>query len=178
VRTVGRRCNSGLPPGKLEGTFRFACFLTGKILFSELSLPVDLANTMDPKVAQLTSRMDRRPRTSAEDLRTIFSYLNFEPPVDYVEFMSETNGSEGPIGDSAYLAIYSAQELLDCNGQTMELEPGILFFATDRGGTGYAFELDRRPTGIVAVEFADLDRASARAMGRSLLEFLQALSTS
>lgn len=118
-----------------------------------------------------------RPGTSTEDLKTIFSYLNFKPPVDYVEFMSATNGSEGPIGDSAYLAIYSTQELLDVNGETMQLSPGILFFGTDRGGLGYAFDLDAQNTAIVAVEFADLDRAGARAMGRSLLEFLQILST-
>lgn len=132
---------------------------------------------MDSRVARLTTRMDRRPGASANDLETIGSYLRFKPPNDYVEFMSETNGSEGPIGADGYLAIYTTQELLDCNAHMMELEPGILFFGTNRGGEGFAFELDRPSHGIIAVEFADLDRARARPMGKTLVEFLEILSS-
>ena len=121
--------------------------------------------------------MDRRPGVSVQQLQAIFSPLNFTPPHDYLQFMSETNGSEGPIGVLGYLAIYSTQELLDCNAQTMTVEPGILFFATNRGGEGYAFELDKRSSGVIAVEFADLDRKRARPMGKTFLEFLETVSS-
>ena len=121
--------------------------------------------------------MDRRPGASHSQLQAVFSPLNFHPPDDYVEFMTETNGSEGPVGPLGYLASYSTQELLDRNAETMTVEPGILFFATNRGGEGYAFELDRPSRGVVAVEFDDLDRTRARPMGKTFLEFLEAVSS-
>jgi len=132
---------------------------------------------MDPKIAEITARMDRRPGVSAQQLQAIFSPLNFTPPADYLQFMSETNGSEGPVGALGYLAIYSAQELLDCNAQTMTVEPGVLFFATNRGGEGYAFETDKPSNSIVALELADLDRGRARSMGRNFLEFLETVTS-
>jgi hypothetical protein len=132
---------------------------------------------MDAKMVWITAKMDRRPGVSPQQLEAIFTPLNFRPPDDYVGFMAETNGSEGPIGALGYLAIYSTQELLDCNAQTMTLEPGILFFGTDRGGEGYAFELDTPSNGIVAVEFADLDRTRAKSMGKTFAEFLEMLSS-
>lgn len=121
--------------------------------------------------------MDRRPGVSNQQLQAIFSPLNFTPPADYLQFMAETNGSEGPIGALGYLAIYSAQELLDLNAQTMTVEPGVLFFATNRGGEGYAFEMGKPSNSIVALELADLDRGRARRMGRNLLEFLETVTS-
>jgi hypothetical protein len=132
---------------------------------------------MDAKTARLTAKMDRRPGVSPQQLEAIFFPLNFTSPDDYVGFMTETNGSEGPIGTDGYLAIYSTEELLDRNAQTMTLEPGILFFGSDRGGEGYAFELDTPSNGVVAVEFADLDRTRARPMGKTFAEFLEMLSS-
>ena len=133
---------------------------------------------MDPRILSFTASMDRRRGASAEEIEAMFSPLSFNPPSDYLQFMSLTNGSEGPIGTDDYLAIYGTRELLDCNAQTMEMEPGILFFGTNRGGTGYAFEFDKQPTAIVAIEFAELDRSRARIMGRTFLEFLEILHTS
>ncbi len=130
---------------------------------------------MNLEIQRLTHRMDRRSPVSLKQLDEIFMSLGFQPPEDYVQFMGQTDGSEGSIG-KAYLAIYSLEELVSCNAQTRKLEPGILFFATDRGGEGYAFEIDKQPSSIVALEFADLDRSRAKQMGHSLLEFLQRLS--
>ena len=126
-------------------------------------------------MAELTVRMEKRPGASRKDLANVFASASCSPPSDYLEFMAETNGSEGPIG-KAYLAIYSIQELVDTNADTFELEPGLLFFGTDRGGEGYAFELDARKS-IVAVEFADLDRARAKVMGRTFLDFLETVGS-
>lgn len=119
--------------------------------------------------------MDHRPGISREKLKALLSPLNFDPPEDYLDFMSQTNGSEGPVGATAYLAIYDTEELLDCNAQTMTVEPGLLFFATNRGGEGYAFELDSPFNRIVAVEFADLDRTRARHVATTFRGFLEAM---
>jgi hypothetical protein len=131
---------------------------------------------MNADIAKLTCQMDRRPPASRKALEEFFSRAGFTPPHDYLEFMAETDGSEGSIGD-AYLAIFDTKELVDCNEQTSKLEPGIVFFATDRGGEAYGFEIDAQPGSIVAMEFADLDRARAKRMGRTLLEFLRTLSS-
>lgn len=132
---------------------------------------------MNRKIAEITAKMDRRPGVSAQQLQAIFSPLNFTPPADYLQFMAETNGSEGSIGALGYLAIYNTQELLDCNAQTMTVEPGILFFATNRGGEGYAFEIDKPSNSIVAIELADLDRGRSRRMGKNFLEFLETVTS-
>lgn len=131
---------------------------------------------MEPKIEQLTAQMDRKPGASIEDIQSAFSPFNFEPPGDYVEFMTETNGSEGRVGRS-YLALFSLEELKNRNASTRDIEPNLLFFGSDRGGEGYAFELDGVPGSIVAVEFVDLDRTRAKRLGCTLLEFLELIQS-
>jgi hypothetical protein len=101
--------------------------------------------------------------------------MDFSPAEDYLDFMKEANGAEGNVGRNAYLAIYSIQEMKTLNTGTQTLEPQLLFFGSNMGGEGYAFDLSRPGKPIVAIELDTLDRRYADDMGSSLLQFLEAL---
>ena len=89
--------------------------------------------------------------------------------------MKDSNGAEGSVGEKAYLAIYSVQEMREHNATSQTFEPLLLFFGSNRGGEGYAFDLSRADKQIIAIEEIDLDRTYADDMGTSLLEFLERL---
>ncbi|TDN35738.1 hypothetical protein E4631_24405 [Hymenobacter sp. UV11] len=72
------------------------------------------------------------------------SHLLTKPvPKEYLAFMQQHNGGEGPIGPEGYLALFSLEELVDWNTD-WETNRGPLdctIFASDRGNTVYAFNL-------------------------------------
>jgi hypothetical protein len=135
---------------------------------------------MLPRIKELARDMVRQPGASSQhlnELRDFFNSINFSPPDDYVEFMKESNGAEGNVGKKAYLAIYSVQEMREHNALSQVLEPQLLFFGSNRGGEGYAFDLSRADKQIIAIAQEDLDRTYANDMGTSLLEFLEGLDS-
>jgi hypothetical protein len=129
---------------------------------------------MDARIEQLTLEMERRPPALAE-LAQFCASGDFTPPTDYIEFMGETDGAEGNVGN-AYFRMYGTQEMTQCNTVNQSIEPGLLFFATNLGGEGYAFDLALAETRIIAVEFVTLDRTEADYMGSTSLEFLEILA--
>ena len=133
---------------------------------------------MLPRIEKLARDMIRQSGASSEDLKELrgfFDSTNFSPPEDYLEFMQESNGAEGNVGQKAYLAIYSIQEMRESNAASQAFEPLLLFFGSNRGGEGYAFDLSRADKQIIAIAQDDLDRTYAADMGTSLLEFLEGL---
>jgi SMI1 / KNR4 family (SUKH-1) len=133
---------------------------------------------MLPRIEELARDMIRQPGASSQelqDMRDFFASTNFSPPHDYIEFMKESNGAEGSVGQRAYLAIYSIQEMREHNAARQALEPQLLFFGSNRGGEAYAFDLSRADKQIIAIEEIDLDRTYAADMGSTLLEFLEGL---
>ena len=54
---------------------------------------------MDPRILSFTASMDRRRGASTEEIEAIFSPLSFNRSSDYLQFISLTNGSDGPDRD-------------------------------------------------------------------------------
>lgn len=68
-------------------------------------------------------------------LRTVF-------PDDYKSFLLVTNGYEGKVGAHGYIQIWPDEELVEANegyGMTT-CGTSLVLFATDGGGTAYAFD--------------------------------------
>lgn len=77
-------------------------------------------------------------------------------PQDYVDFLRQSNGAEGFVGNS-YLILFAA-EAIDPINQAASVDkfaPGLTIFGSDGGGKSYAFDMRREDVAIV--EFFDMD---------------------
>lgn len=97
------------------------------------------------QILEKMKEMELNPPCSIEQLHTIEQKLNIALPGQYMDFMQLHEGGEGPIGEYAYLAIWDISEMLSYNqdSDVNKYITGLIYFASDRGGTLYAFDTNR-----------------------------------
>jgi SMI1 / KNR4 family (SUKH-1) len=101
-------------------------------------------------------------------------------PAEYAQFLKLTNGGEGFIGKSAYLLLWSIEELASTNWsyEVQKYAPGLLLFGSDGGGEAYGFDIRNPQAPIVQVPFVGMDWSLARPMGETFSSFLKRLHES
>ncbi|MBQ8066855.1 MAG: SMI1/KNR4 family protein [Solobacterium sp.] len=81
-----------------------------------------------------------------EKPETVITEVNGLPlPEDYLAFMQEHNGGEGPIGDNGYGGFYRLEELQEVNDEyaVSDSWPGCIVFGSDMGGILWAYSPQR-----------------------------------
>lgn len=126
---------------------------------------------------QLTNNMMLNPPTTREVLNEVEVKLEIKLPEQYVEFMLESNGAEGQVGSSSYLAIWSIEQLVPLNEEyaVNEFTPGLVYFGSDGGGMAYAFDLRGSTITIVEFPFESIEIEDAKFCGNTFVEFLEYL---
>jgi SMI1/KNR4 family protein SUKH-1 len=102
--------------------------------------------------------------------------LDFQLPGDYLEFMRKSNGGEGFVGNNKYVSLWSIEDLIDWNSKyNVDLyAPGYFIFASDGGGTAYAFE--KKGGAIATFQFIGMLMADEPIiLGTDLTNFLDYL---
>lgn len=97
------------------------------------------------QILEKMKEMELNAPCNIEKLNTIEQKLNVVLPRQYMDFMQLHDGGEGPIGEYAYLAIWDLNEMLSFN-QSSDINKyifGLIYFASDRGGTLFAFDTNR-----------------------------------
>ncbi|UJF35736.1 SMI1/KNR4 family protein [Paenibacillus hexagrammi] len=86
------------------------------------------------------------------------SKLGAKFPNDYKEFIVQSNGAEGTVGN-AYLQLWAIDELVELNEgyAVKEFADGLIIFGSDGGGTAYSFDTRYEKTTIVEVPFIGMD---------------------
>lgn len=104
-------------------------------------------------VKKLMKDVEFEESVSEEIVIEVEGKLNINFPKEYREFILESNGVAGGIGDNAYLIIWPVQELVELNEEygVKKFTPGLVYFGSDGGGIAYAF--DTRGMSIKFVEF-------------------------
>jgi hypothetical protein len=71
----------------------------------------------------------------------ITTVCGMDLPEDYLEFMSEHNGGEGPIGEVGYGCFFRLEELEDCNTEydVQKSWPVHIVIGSDMGGMLWAY---------------------------------------
>lgn len=132
---------------------------------------------MNEHVKRLVSAMDCNPPATEDAIRGAELELDMKFPAQYRKFMLESNGAEGGIGENSYLAIWSVEEIVPSNTdlKVEQFTPGLVIFASDGGGTAYAF--DKRAENISIVEIPDdsIHIEDATPCGDTFEDFLQYL---
>ena len=108
---------------------------------------------MNSQLNILTENLEKRGGLDETLLADFLTRLDFKLPNDYLEYMKNNNGGEGSIGKNSYLNLWSLENLFDWN-KNYKVEiyaPGYFIFASDGGGTAYAF--DKKEGSIVSFQF-------------------------
>ncbi len=66
-------------------------------------------------------------------------------PDDYLAFMKEHNGGEGPLGENCYGCFYRMEDLQEINNdyEVIRWWPGYIVIGTDGGGELWAYNPDK-----------------------------------
>lgn len=133
---------------------------------------------MDDRLGPLVKGLERNPPCDPAVLGQLPTILGCEPPADYVAFLRQWNGGEGPIGDNGYVSLWKVEDIAPSNEEygSQEFTPGLVLFASDGGGTAYAFDTRQEPVRIVAVPFISIDLADVEPISQSFVEFLEYLA--
>ena len=111
-------------------------------------------------------------KINLKDIEKLVESLNFSLPLDYLEFMLNTNGGEGFIKDS-FVRIWKVEELIESNQDYCidEFIPEIFLFGTNGGPEALAFI---KKTGeIVSVPFDDLSFDKIEKIGENFDDLIE-----
>jgi hypothetical protein len=126
------------------------------------------------------SRMRLHPPATKESMQEIEQRLGIKLPDQYIDFMLETNGCEGMVGDhdNSFLMIWPAEKIIQLNDGHLanRFNLGLIYFGSDGGGMAYAFDIRDYTTPIVEIPFESIHADDARFCGRTFTEFLQYLA--
>src|SRR5262245_52553644 len=91
-------------------------------------------NNMD-QITKLTANLHLNSGASKDLVKEIQSKLGNSLPKEYVDFMTQSNGAEGNVGNS-YLVLWPLEEIGPLNEayEVDEYAPGLLLFGSDGGG--------------------------------------------
>jgi len=130
---------------------------------------------MNEKIKKYISQMDQMPGASSVNLKETEVELGIKFPKDYVEFILEVNGAEGPIGEAAYLVIWSLEKmpLLNQSYKVKESAPYLTLFGSDGGGMGFAFDKRYGTLPVVEIAYIDIGMEEPKLLGRTFDEFIE-----
>lgn len=133
---------------------------------------------MEKRLASLTDGLELNEAASLSLIDDVETRLRVTLPVDYREFMAESNGGEGSVGAHSYLVLWRLEDIIPLNEAyaIREFAPGLILFGSDGGDTAYAFDAREDVLVIVEVPFIGMRVDEAKLLGTSFLDFLQYLS--
>jgi len=129
-----------------------------------------------PDRVQLLAKFNGNPPSDAAAIRRFETASGFRLPDGYAEFLQQTNGGEGFVGN-AYLILWRVEELLEMNKayQVAEYAPGLFLFGSDGGGEAFAFDTRSDAKPIVTVPFVGMELKLARPVASDFQAFLEEL---
>jgi hypothetical protein len=128
---------------------------------------------MDEELRSLTRGLETREPGDVEAVRAAAGAHGVELPGDYLEFMGESDGALGDVGEE-YLELWPLQEILETAVGETPYE-GVLLFAGNGANAIYGFDAQREGE-IVEGDWIGLRRDQLISHGRTLKEFLQSLA--
>lgn len=113
------------------------------------------------KMTEMPADFHRRPPADPTEISKTESKAGFGFPAPYKEFLLETNGGEGPVGEAAFIMLWPVEDLIELNEgyQVAKYAPGLFLIGSDGGGEGLAFDLQSEEMRLVFVPFVGMDRS-------------------
>ena len=114
----------------------------------------------------------------ARSRRRAEAELGTRLPPAYREFLLDSDGAEGPIGNAGYIALWSVRELVSLNESycVSEFVPGLTLVGGDGGNTGYGFRRNGDGFEYVEVPLVVMEPDELRVLGSTFAEMLQRIA--
>lgn len=126
-------------------------------------------------IYDLMSEMELSKPAKKDKLEMIEKKFNIVLPKQHIDFMLLHNGGEGNIGKYGYLAIWSVSEIIQFNSNSTHKEylPELFFFASDRSGMLFAYDMEDSSMRIVQVSDEAIDIEDIEYIASSFNEFIE-----
>ena len=126
--------------------------------------------------SRVFEKFNANPPSAIAVLRQVEASSGVRLSGDYAEFMQQSNGGEGFIGN-AYVILWRAEDLIEMNKayQVAEYAPGLFLFGSDGGGEAFAFDTRAEAKPVVSVPFVGMDLKLAQLMATNFNAFLEGL---
>jgi hypothetical protein len=119
------------------------------------------------------SKLETNPQPSPSLLNDFLSNIDFDLDKDYIEFINNSNGSEGSLSEDSYVTFWKIEDVLALNPYYDDVEEceKLFFFGSDGANLGYAF--DKITGNIVAIDFLEISISSPLILASNFDTFLQ-----
>ena len=116
---------------------------------------------------------------NANVIETLVQHFDGYLPQFYIDFLMNHNGGEGFVGNN-YLVLWQAEDIVRYNEEyeVSKYAPGILFFGSNGGGEGYAFDCRKAYRPIVRVPFIGMSLNDADWVCNNLTDLFLSLRSS
>jgi SMI1 / KNR4 family (SUKH-1) len=134
---------------------------------------------MDDSIRSNFAQWNLEPGADPVVVAAVADRLGADLPPDYRAFLLHANGGEGFVRDGGYLRLWPIDEIENNNDQleVSQSAPGLVFFGTDGGGEGYAFDTRVQPPRIVQVPLVGMsDENTWIEQGHTLAELVDRIS--
>jgi hypothetical protein len=125
-----------------------------------------------------TYGLELNPPIEENKIKKVETELGITFPKDYFEFISNSNGAEGSLGEN-YLILWSIEDIIQLNEAygVNDFSKGLVLFGSDGGDTAFAFDARTNETHIVTVPFIGMDLEEVTTCSNTFNGFLQYLLT-
>ena len=125
------------------------------------------------------TRFKRHGAISSADVEAFESTIGLKLPEDYVDFMQESDGGVGLIGEHGFAQFWRIEEILELNRAYLVSErvPGLFFFGSDGGNEAFAFDTRVSPMSYVKVTFIPMSPEDIIHIANDFTNFLEALGS-
>ncbi|MDR2492369.1 MAG: SMI1/KNR4 family protein [Coriobacteriales bacterium] len=132
---------------------------------------------MNSQITEWLSMASFNPPATEEAISAVEAEMGIRFPTHYRDFMLESNGAEGGVGAISYLSIWPVESIASLNkaAKVDVFTPGLVYFASNGGGTTYAF--DKRDERMPIVEISDysIHIEEAILLGDTFIDFIEYL---
>jgi hypothetical protein len=132
---------------------------------------------MDDRVSEMTSTMKKNSPATEEQIKDAEAGLGMSLPTQYKEFMLDTNGATGGLGEGAYADTWPIDVIVRYNieYEVEKFTPGLIYFGSDGGGMAYAFDKRDETMPIVEIPFESIHITDAVRLSDTFAGFLEHL---
>jgi hypothetical protein len=131
---------------------------------------------MDSELEKVFNKACFTPGVSKDTTEATQSGLKIKFSAEYIDFLTTTNGYEGPLGNR-YLVLWPVDKLDEFNKSyhVENFAPGLLLFGSDGGDIAYAFDVRSPHISIVEVPFIGMSLDEVKIISSTFYGFLMYL---
>jgi len=132
-----------------------------------------MANSFDLYIKDL----DLNDPAPEEEVENAEKALGVSLPASYKEFMKNSNGAEGNIGEEFYLMLWKVEDLAELNEAygVDEFADGLLLIGSDGGDTAFGFDKRTATMNVITVPFMGMRLDEVQTIGENFVDLLKNL---